>query len=461
MERVRPYDAVIIGAGQAGVPLARSLAQAGWRTALAERSHVGGTCINEGCTPTKTMIASARVAYLARRASSYGIATGEVSVDMVAVRQRKRDLVESWRSGSERRLANADNLDLLMGEAVFLGPHRLEIRSGDATPIVVEADHMFINTGCRPALPPLPGLDEVPYLSSTTIMELDSIPEHLLILGGGYVAVEFAQMFRRFGSRVTVIQRREQLLPREDADVAQAVAAILEEDGVELFLEANASSVKGIAGSGMELEIASPAGATLLVGSHLLVATGRTPNTEALNTEAAGLRVDEKGYLPVNERLETEVDGIYALGDVNGGPAFTHVSYDDFRIVRTNLLEGGRAATTDRLVPYVVFLDPQVGRVGLSEHEAREQGLDLRVMKLPMDYVARALEIDESRGFVKVVVDNVDDHILGCAVLGVEGGEIMSVIQVAMMGGLTASRLRDAVFAHPTLAESLNSLFAG
>jgi len=461
MERVRPYDAVIIGAGQAGVPLARSLAQAGWRTALAERSHVGGTCINEGCTPTKTMIASARVAYLARRASSYGIATGEVSVDMVAVRQRKRDLVESWRSGSERRLANADNLDLLMGEAVFLGPHRLEIRSGDATPIVVEADHMFINTGCRPALPPLPGLDEVPYLSSTTIMELDSIPEHLLILGGGYVAVEFAQMFRRFGSRVTVIQRREQLLPREDADVAQAVAAILEEDGVELFLEANASSVKGIAGSGMELEIASPAGATLLVGSHLLVATGRTPNTEALNTEAAGLRVDEKGYLPVNERLETEVDGICALGDVNGGPAFTHVSYDDFRIVRTNLLEGGRAATTDRLVPYVVFLDPQLGRVGLSERDARERGLDLRVMKLPMGYVARALEIDESRGFVKVVVDNVDDHILGCAVLGVEGGEIMSVIQVAMMGGLTASRLRDAVFAHPTLAESLNSLFAG
>jgi len=461
MERVRPYDAVIIGAGQAGVPLARGLAQAGWRTALAERSHVGGTCINEGCTPTKTMIASARVAYLARRASSYGIATGEVSVDMVAVRQRKRDLVEGWRSGSERRLVNTDNLDLLIGEAVFLGPHRLEIRSGDATPIVVEADHIFINTGCRPALPPLPGLDEVPYLTSTTIMELDSIPEHLLILGGGYVAVEFAQMFRRFGSRVTVIQRREQLLPREDADVAQAVAAILEEDGVELFLDANARSVKEIAGSGMEMEIASPAGATLLVGSHLLVATGRTPNTEALNMEAAGLRVDEKGYLPVNERLETEVDGIYALGDVNGGPAFTHIAYDDFRIVRANLLEGGRAATTDRLVPYVVFLDPQLGRVGLSEREARERGFGLRIMKLPMNYVARALEMDESRGFVKVVVDDADDHILGCAVLGVEGGEIMAVIQVAMMGGLTASRLRDAVFAHPTLAESLNNLFAG
>ena len=262
MERVRPYDAVIIGAGQAGVPLARSLAQAGWRTALVERAHVGGTCINEGCTPTKTMIASARVAYLARRASGYGIATGEVSVDMVAVRQRKRDLVESWRSGSERRLVNTDNLDLLMGEAAFLGPHRLEIRSGDATPIVVEADHIFINTGCRPAVPPLPGLDEVPYLTSTTIMELDSIPEHLLILGGGYVAVEFAQMFRRFGSKVTVVQRREQLLPREDTDVAQAVAAILEEDGVDLFLEADARSVKETAGSGMELSIAGPTGAT-------------------------------------------------------------------------------------------------------------------------------------------------------------------------------------------------------
>jgi pyruvate/2-oxoglutarate dehydrogenase complex dihydrolipoamide dehydrogenase (E3) component len=461
MGRVRPYDAAIIGAGQAGVALARSLAQAGWRTALVERVHVGGTCINEGCTPTKTMIASARVAYLARRASSYGIATGEVSVDMVAVRQRKRDLVESWRSGSERRLANADNLDLIIGEAAFLGPHRLEIRSGDATPIVAEADRIFINTGCRPEIPALTGLDAVPYLTSTTIMELDSIPEHLLILGGGYVAVEFAQMFRRFGSEVTVVQRREQLLPREDSDVAQAVATILEEDGIHLLLEADARSVKETAGGGMELSITGPTGAIPVAGSHLLVATGRTPNTEALNTEAAGLQVDEKGYLPVNERLETEVGGIYALGDVKGGPAFTPIAYDDFRIVRANLLEGGGAATTDRLVPYVIFLDPQLGRVGLSEREARERGFDLRVMKLPMDYVAHALEIDESRGFAKVVVDNADDRILGCAVLGVEGGEIMSVIQVAMMGGLTASRLRDAVFAHPTLAESLNNLFAG
>jgi pyruvate/2-oxoglutarate dehydrogenase complex dihydrolipoamide dehydrogenase (E3) component len=460
MEGVHSYDAVIVGAGTAGVPLAQSLAAAGWHTAIIERTHVGGTCINEGCTPTKNMISSARVAYLSRRAPSYGIATGDVAVDMAAVRQRKRDLVDSWRGGSERRLANTANLDLIMGEAAFLGPRRLEIRSSDAVPAVVEAGHIFVNTGCRPAIPPLPGLEKVPYLTSTTVIELDSVPEHLLILGGGYAAVEFAQMFRRFGSKVTVVQRRDQLLPREDPDVAQAVAAILEEDGVALVLEADTRSVKGTADGGIQLDIVSPAGTISLVGSHLLVATGRAPNTEALNVAAAGLRVDEKGYLPVNERLETDVDGIYALGDVKGGPAFTHIAYDDFRVVRTNLLEGGGATIADRLVPYVVFLDPQLGRVGLSEREAKQRGYDLRVASMPMNYVGRALEIDESRGLMKVMIDNADDRILGCAVLGVEGGETMSVMQAAMMGGLTASRLRDAVFAHPTLAESLNNLFA-
>ncbi len=460
MERVRRYDAVIVGAGQAGVPLAKSLAQAGWRCALAERTHVGGTCINEGCTPSKTMIASARIAYLSRRASDYGIRAGQVSVDMAAVRQRKRDLVESWRSGSERRLAKTENLDLLMGEASFLGPHRLEIRFVEGESIVVEADQVFINTGCRPTIPPLAGLEQVPYYDSTTIMEFGSIPEHLVILGGGYVAVEFAQMFRRFGSNVTVLQRRDQLLSREDPDVAQAVAAILEEDGVNLVLEAKAGSVKTTPDGEMQLEVTTPTGESSVRGSHILVATGRTPNTEALNPEAAGLQVDEKGYIPVNERLQTEVKGIYALGDVKGGPAFTHVSYDDFRVVRSNLLEDGRATITGRLVPYVVFLDPQLGRVGLSEREAREKGFDLSVATLPMEYVAHALEIDESRGFMKVVIDNEDDRILGCAVLGVDGGEVMSVMQVAMMGGLTASQLRDTMFAHPTLVESLNNLFA-
>ena len=467
MAFIPSYDAVIIGAGQAGVPLARSLAQAGWRTALVEREHVGGTCYNEGCTPTKTMIASARVAHLARRAGDFGVRTGTVDVDMAAVRQRKRDLVESWRTGSERRLRATDNLDLLMAEASFVGPHELAIRPREGSAYVVEAARVFINTGARPAVPSLPGLGSVPFFTSTTIMEVDQVPQHLLILGGGYIAVEFAQMFRRFGSEVTIVQRHGTLLPREDTDVAEAIATILKEDGVKLVLGAVARSVADDAGDaagmggGVSLELATAADTVTLTGSHLLVATGRTPNTEGLNLQAAGLKVDQDGYVPANERLETEVNGIYALGDVKGGPAFTHISYDDYRIIRTNLLEGGSASITGRQVPYTIFMDPQLGRVGLTEREAREKGLDVRVLTMPMSHVARALEVDEFRGFMKAVVDRATDRIVGFAALGIEGGEQMAVIEVAMLGGLTASTLRESVFAHPTLAESLNNLLAG
>ena len=291
-------------------------------------------------------------------------------------------------------------------------------------------------------------------------MELDQVPEHLLILGGGYVAVEFGQMFRRFGSEVTIVQRGDSLLAREDPDVAEAVATILREDGIELVLGAEAREVTVGTHGGVTLELDVASGARTLSGSHLLVATGRTPNTEALNLSAAGLEIDRSGYIPVNERLETKVSGIYALGDVKGGPAFTHISYDDYRIIRTNLLEGGDATITGRLVPYTVFMDPQLGRVGLTEREAREQGLDVRVFTMPMNNVARALEVDESRGFMKAVVDRATDRIVGFAALGIEGGELMAIVEVAMMGGVTASTLREAVFAHPTLAESLNNLFA-
>ena len=461
MTSTRKYDAIIIGAGQAGVPLARSLAQAGWQTALVEREHVGGTCYNEGCTPTKTMIASARVAYLSRRAADYGVATGAVSVDMAAVRQRKRDLVASWRAGSERRLRETNNLDLLTAEARFVGPHELEVLQSGKDRRVIEAERVFINSGARPSIPDLPGLSQVPFFTSTTIMELDRVPEHLLILGGGYIAVEFGQMFRRFGSEVTVVQRRDSLLPREDTDVAEAIATILNEDGIELVLGSDARSVAAGSDGEVSLEVVTSSGVHTLTASHLLVATGRIPNTEALDLAAAGLEVGRGGYIPVNERLETNVSGIYALGDVKGGPAFTHISYDDYRIIRTNLLEKGDATITGRLVPYTVFTDPQLGRVGLTEREAQEKGLDVRVLTLPMNYVARALEVDESRGFMKAVVERTTDRIVGFAVLGIDGGEIMAVVEVAMMGGVTASTLKDAVFAHPTLAESLNNLFAG
>jgi len=347
----------------------------------------------------------------------------------------------------------------LMGEARFTGPHAVEVRLKDGETCHLSADKIFINTGTRPRKPALPGLDDVPYLDSTSIMELDAVPEHLIVLGGGYVGLEFGQMFRRFGSRVTIVQRRGQVLTREDLDMADKVAQILREDGIELLLNTQAVGVaQGVDGS-IRLTVRAPESEGTLSGSHLLAAAGRVPNTDRLNLDAAGIQIDERVFIPVNERLETGVPGIYALGDVNGGPAFTHVSYDDFRIIRTNLLEGGDATTTDRLVPYVVFIDPQLGRVGLSEREARAQGHDIRVATLPMDYVARALEVDESRGLMKAIVDADTGQILGAAILGIEGGEIVAVLQMAMMGQVPYTALRDAVFAHPTLAESLNNLF--
>ena len=465
MNKAERYDALIIGAGQAGVPLSRALAQAGWRTALVEREHVGGTCINEGCTPTKTMVASGRVAYLARRAADYGVHTGAVTVDMAKVRERKRNTVEQWRSGSERRIEETEGLDLLMGEARFTGPHSVEVRLNNGETRHLSADKIFINAGARPRKPSLPGLDDVPYLDSTSIMELDAVPEHLIVLGGGYVGLEFGHMFRRFGSRVTIVQRRGQVLTREDPDVADKVAQILREDGIELLLNTQAVGVAQGSDGSIRLTVRAPEGERApesertLSGSHLLAAAGRVPNTDRLNLDAAGIQMDERGFIPVSERLETGVPGVYALGDVKGGPAFTHISYDDFRIIRTNLLEEGDATTTGRLVPYAVFIDPQLGRVGLSEREARAQGHDIRVATLPMNYVARALEVDEPRGLMKAIVDAETGQILGAAILGIEGGEIVAVLQMAMMGQVPYTVLRDAVFAHPTLAESLNNLF--
>ncbi len=456
---IQQYDAIIIGAGQAGVPLSTAMAKAGWKTAIIERVHVGGTCINEGCTPTKTMVASARVAYLARRAADYGVHTGPVSVDMPVVRKRKHDIVESFRNGSQRRIERTEGVDLLMGETRFIEPKVVEVRLNNGEIRTLTAKSIFINAGDRPSKPAIEGLDSVPTLDSTSIMELDVVPEHLLILGGGYVGLEFGQMFRRFGSEVTVVQRGAHLLSREDDDVADEVAKILREDGIEVLLETSPLRAGQALDGSIQLTVRTPGGERTLSGSHLLVAAGRVPNSDWLNLEAAGLQTDKRGNIQVNERLETNVAGIYALGDVKGGPAFTHISYDDFRIIRSNLLEHGNASIHDRLVPYTVFIDPQLGRIGLSESEARSTGRAIRVAKMPMNYVARALEVDESRGFMKAVVDAESGQILGCAVLGIEGGEIMAMLEVAMMGKLPYTVLRDAVFAHPTLAESLNNLF--
>lgn len=462
MAELQRYDAVVLGAGQGGIPLARALVKAGRKTALVEREHVGGTCINEGCTPTKTMVASARVAYLARRAADYGVTTGSVGVELTRVRERKRKIVEQFRTGDQRRLEQTPGLTLLLGEARFADTKTVEVRLTAGGAVALAAETIFINTGARPSFPPLTGLETIPVLTSTSIMELETIPPHLLILGGGYVGLEFGQMFRRFGSRVTIIHDGAQLLNREDPDVADVLTKILREDGIEVVLNATRQRVERAADGSVQLWVrtAKSGDRQALTGSHLLIATGRTPNTDRLNLGAAGIHATSEGFIEVNDQLATNVPGIYALGDVTGEPAFTHISYDDYRILKTNLLDGGHVSTRGRLIPYTIYTDPQLGRVGLTETEARNLNHPIAIAKLPMNHVARALEVDEPRGLMKAVVDSTTKQILGAAVLGIEGGEIMTLFELAMLGHLPYPVLRDAIFAHPTLAESLNNLFA-
>lgn len=455
---MKHYDAIIIGAGQAGTPLARKLAEAGKNIAIIEKRFVGGTCINDGCTPTKTMIASAAAAHQIRTAAQLGIYTGPVKVDFKKVKARKDKIVSSFRSSSEKSLMSIKGLDLIYGEAVFSAEKELTVTNPTGEKLLLSADLIFINTGAKAKIPELEGLENIEYLSSTTILDLKEIPSHLVILGGNYIGLEFGQMFHRFGSKVTILEKSSRIMSREDEDVSEELTNILTEEGLEILTNTTIAEIQK-KGAELKLNLKTKDATKNITASHLLVAIGRTPQTAALRLDIPKIKTDEKGFISVNQKLETNVKGIYALGDVNGGPAFTHIAYNDYTIVFRDLMEEENRTTTSRIVPYCMFTDPQLGRVGISETEARAQGLDYLVAKIPMSQVARGIETGQTLGFMKAIVDRKSKLILGACILAAQGGEVMSVIQMAMEGHVTYDRIRYGVFAHPTFSESLNNLF--
>jgi dihydrolipoamide dehydrogenase len=453
------FDAVIIGSGQAGNPLAKALASNGWKTAVIERNYAGGSCINYGCTPSKTMAASAQTASFVKRSSEYGIHTSAVKVNMKEVYERKKKIVEIFRKGTLKKLQGSDNIQLIRGEASFVDSSTIKVNQRNNKIRILTGGKIFIDTGGSPEIPQLEGLDEVSYLDSTSIMELQEIPQHLIIIGGGYIGVEFSQMFRRFGSDVTILQKNNQLLTKEDPDIADQVKEILEEDNIKIYLNTSINKIEK-ENDKIAVSFTTNEKKKKISGSHLLIAAGHKPNTEDLNLPAAGIKTDEKGYIKVNEKLETNIEGIYALGDVKGGPAFTHISYDDYRIIRDNILQNKNRTINGRLVPYTVFIDPQLGRVGINESQAKEKGIEYAVARMNMSHVARAFEVSKTKGVMKIIVDKKTEKILGCSILGIDGGELMSMIQIAMMGNLKYTDLKEAIFTHPTLAESLNNVFS-
>jgi pyruvate/2-oxoglutarate dehydrogenase complex dihydrolipoamide dehydrogenase (E3) component len=449
------FDAIVIGAGQSGPFLAARLAEAGQKTALIERTHLGGTCVNDGCTPTKTLVASARAAWVVRHAGEFGVTIGgPVSVDMRAVKARKDMVVNASVQSLTEWLGNTEGLELVTGSARFVSPTEVALNNR-----ILTAPRIFINTGARPSIPDWPGLSEVPYLTNTTMMDLDTLPEHLVIAGASYIALEFAQIYARFGSRVTVIARGDRPAAREDDDISAAIRHILEQDGVQFRFNTN---VQGLArhAAGLQLSLTGPAGDTTLTASHLLLALGRTPNSEDLDLPAAGLEPDKHGYVPVDDHLRTSVPGIWAMGDINGRGAFTHTSYNDFEIVADNLLDNGDRSIAGRVPVYGMFIDPPLGRIGIGEAEARALGRPVLTATMPMTKVARARERSETEGLMKVFVDAATHRILGAAILGIRGDEVVQSILQLMTGDLPYTSMQHTMPIHPTVTELLPSLLA-
>jgi pyruvate/2-oxoglutarate dehydrogenase complex dihydrolipoamide dehydrogenase (E3) component len=452
------FENVVLGSGQGGKVLAWHLAQAGRRTAVVERQWIGGSCPNVNCMPSKNEIWSANVAHLVRHGAQFGAMTGPVLIDMAVVRQRKRAMVEAQIAQHVQRYRTS-GAELIMGSGRFVAPKTLEVRLNDGGTRVLAAGQMFINVGTRAVVPNVPGLAAARPLTNIEALELDYLPPHLIVLGGGYVGLELAQAYRRFGSHVTVIEQGAQLMAREDPDVSADIQRNLGDEGIEFLVAAEVLRVEGRSGDDVRFIVRTPSGEQGIEGSDILVAAGRTPNTAGIGLEQAGVELDTRGYIRVNERLETSAPEVWAIGECAGSPQFTHVSIDDFRIIRDNLA-GGKRSTRDRLVPYCMFTDPPLAHVGLSEGDARRLGLPARVARLPMSAVLRAQTIDETRGFMKVLVGASDDRILGFTMVGPEAGEVLAVVQTAMLADLPYSALRDAILAHPTMAEGLDPLLS-
>ena len=458
MSQPERYEVLVLGSGAGGKLLAWHLAGSGRRTAVVERKWIGGSCPNVNCLPSKNEVWSAKVADLVHHAAKFGLVTGSTAIDMGRVRQRKREMVDGLVAMHLDKY-KASGAELVMGSGRFVAPKTLEVRLNAGGTRTLAGDRVFLNVGTHATIPPVPDLADARPMTNIELLEIDRLPEHLVVLGGGYVGLEFAQAYRRFGSRVTVIEPAPQLLGREDPDVAEEIRRILSAEEIEFMLGAEVLRVEGRAGEGVRLRVRTTGGEGTIATSDILVATGRTPNTAGIGLEEVGVKLDARGYIQVNDRLETTAPQVWAVGECAGSPQFTHVSEDDFRIIRDNLA-GGKRSTRDRLIPYCMFTDPPLARVGLSEGEARQRGIAVRVVKLPTSAVLRTWTTAENAGFMKVLVEERGDRILGFTMIGPEAGEVMAVVQTAILGGLPWTLLRDAILAHPTMAEGLGSLFA-
>ncbi|MBV8032404.1 MAG: FAD-containing oxidoreductase [Betaproteobacteria bacterium] len=449
MER---FDAIVVGTGQAAPALCSRLDKEGLKTAVIERKLLGGTCVNVGCIPTKTLVASARAVQSARRGADYGFSVDALRVDMAAVKRRKDEVVRHSSQGVEKWLAGMKNVTLVRGHARFVSPGTLQVGNR-----ALEAGKIFLNVGGRPLVPELPGIRDVPVLTSSTILDLDFVPEHLLVIGGSYIGLEFAHMYRRFGSQVTVVERAPKLLPREDDDVAAGIREILEREGVVIRTGAECMALAR-KGERVAIEMQCKAGAPLAEGTHVLIAVGRRPNTDDLNLQSTGIKTDERGYIVVDDECRTTEEGVWALGDCNGRGAFTHTSYNDYEIVAANLFDGDRRRISDRIQAYALFIDPPLGRVGMNEAEAKKSGRRLLAAKMPMSRVGRAREAGEMQGFMKVIVDADSKELLGAAILGLNGDEIVHSLLDAMYAREPYTTIQRAVHIHPTVTELVPTL---